>query len=253
MLFRLWFLVYALLLVLQPTSVLAEVSFHASSYSPTAEAQVYDEVRRGSDDLVAAVSAQAQDSIDIRRSSILATSEQAAVPAKVALDCRSARGPPRARGGANLWNDFQGVTRGQYSSRGEAAAAYRRVIKEQSPWPDGLTPVERVMQPGETFNMAMAPGQPSVRPGGFGSFDPIPDVRTVRQPLAVKVAWKPEVDRVVTYRVRRPLPIREGPVGPQIDLGARQVLPGGGHQLEMLVPGRSRMGYLEIVGESAIK
>ena len=77
------------------------------------------------------------------------------------------------------------------------------------------------------------------KPGGFGTYDLIPSVHFVRSRLAVKVAWKPAIDRVVTFEVTDPLPADTGTVGPQIDTDAGHYLPGGGSQFEMKVPAKT--------------
>jgi hypothetical protein len=61
-------------------------------------------------------------------------------------------------------------------------------------------------------------GQPATRPGGF-TFDDIPNASYVRNELAVKMEWKPDIDRVITYEVKKPLPVKIGAVGPQVDKG----------------------------------
>jgi hypothetical protein len=95
--------------------------------------------------------------------------------------------------------------------------------------------------------MALAPGQGTDRPGAFGTFDRIPDIRFVRFALAVKEEWKPEIDRVVTYEIVSPLPADTGVVGPQIDVPAGYYLPGGASQFEMKVPAAERAGHLRVV------
>jgi hypothetical protein len=101
--------------------------------------------------------------------------------------------------------------------------------------------------------MALSPGQPVERPGAFGTFDRIPDVAWVRRVLAVKVAWKPAIDRVVTYEVAAPLPADVGTVGPQIDETAHEYLPGGGSQLEMQLPAAERFAHLKVIEVRAIR
>lgn len=74
----------------------------------------------------------------------------------------------------------------------------------------------------------------------------------VRNNLAVKNEWKPDIDRVITYEVTKPLPVKIGGVGPQIDQGAKTYLPGGGSQAEMSVLPAERMDYLKIIDEKPI-
>ncbi len=101
--------------------------------------------------------------------------------------------------------------------------------------------------------MAVLPGQAATRPGGFATFDEIPDVSYVRNKLAVKNEWKADIDRGITYEVQRPLPVKIGGVGPQIDKGTGTYLTGGGSQIEMLISPKERMDFLKIIDENPIK
>jgi hypothetical protein len=143
--------------------------------------------------------------------------------------------------------------RWRYPSDAAAEAAYQALLVRQSAWPEWHQ-VEIVTLPvGLRFQMALAPGQGTDRPGAFGTFDRIPDVQWVRQVLAVKVAWKPAIDRVVTYEVAEPLPADIGTVGPQIDAYGPAYLPGGGSQLEMKVPAAERIRHLKVVAVREIR
>ncbi|WP_020156997.1 RHS repeat-associated core domain-containing protein [Methylobacter marinus] len=153
----------------------------------------------------------------------------------------------------NTWNEFQKHHKRQFGNSTEAAAAYKSLIDKQSPWPIEFEPPEATLIPGTKMNMAMSPGQASSRPGGFATFDDIQNVDYVRNELAVKEAWKPSIDRVVTYEVTQPLPVRIGPVGPQIDQGMGKYLPGGGSQVEMMVNPVDRMNYLKVIDEQPIE
>ena len=147
----------------------------------------------------------------------------------------------------NPWNEFQKAHAGQFDSPSDAAAAYRELVDGQSPWPHGYTPVPGELPPGAHFEMALSPGQSATSPGGFGTQDSIVDEAFARNDLAIKTAWKADIDRVATYRVTQPLPVLTGPVGPQID--GSNYLPGGGTQLQMDLPRTAnRMDYLEVVG-----
>jgi hypothetical protein len=95
--------------------------------------------------------------------------------------------------------------------------------------------------------MAIAPGQPTDRPGAFGTFDRIASIDFVRLVLAVKSEWKPAIDRVVTYEITAPLIADVGTVGPQIDGSANRYLPGGGSQFQMMVPAAERMQHLSVI------
>lgn len=137
--------------------------------------------------------------------------------------------------------------RWRYHDDAEAAAAYSRLVSSQSPWPEWHQAQIVNLPAGLRFEMALAPGQPPEKPGAFGTFDRIPDARFVRYSLAVKTAWKPVVDRVVTFEIVDPLPADTGLVGPQIDADAGLYLPGGASQLEMKVPAAERIAHLRIV------
>jgi len=144
---------------------------------------------------------------------------------------------------ADWWRD----NRWRYADDAQANAAYDRLVVSQSPWPEWHQAEVVNLPAGLRFQMALAPGQPVDKPGAFGTFDWIPNARFVRYALAVKVAWKPVVDRVVTYEIVDPLPADTGVVGPQIDGDANLYLPGGASQLEMKVPAAERIAHLRVV------
>jgi hypothetical protein len=135
----------------------------------------------------------------------------------------------------------------RFQSAEAAAAAYFQQLRDSSPWPDWYPPQQVTLPVGTRFQMALSKGQEADRPGGFGTFDFISDVADVRSSLAVKSEWKADIDRVVIYQVARPLSARVGPVGPQVDAGACQFLPGRWSQIEMLVPPAERMSYLQVI------
>jgi len=134
---------------------------------------------------------------------------------------------------------------------------YFTLLTEQSPWPSGFTPVDTVLNPGETFEMAVSVGQKPETPGRFGTdVNSITDVDFVRNDLAVITDWKSDIDRVVQYSVREDvtLPVRQGPIGPQIDLSANRFLPGGANQVEIMLPrGTNLMDFLEVVDIRSIQ
>ena len=144
---------------------------------------------------------------------------------------------------AAWWGD----NRWRYPTDAAAEAAYQALVTSQAPWPEWHQVDVKPLPVGLRFQMALSPGQPTDRPGGFGTFDLIPDVAYVRRALAVKVAWKPAIDRVVTYEVTDPLPVDTGTVGPQIDADGPAYLPGGGSQLEMKVPAPERIRHLKVI------
>lgn len=61
------------------------------------------------------------------------------------------------------------------------------------------------------------------------------------------------IERVITYEVKQPLPVKIGIVGPRVDKGAGTYLVGGGSQVEMAVPPQNRMDYLKVISEENIK
>jgi hypothetical protein len=150
---------------------------------------------------------------------------------------------------AAWWRD----NRWRYHDDAEAAGAYARLLDRQSPWPEWHQAQIVTLPVGLRFEMALAPGQPPERPGAFGTFDRIPDSHFVRYALAVKTAWKPAVDRVVTFEIVDPLPADTGLVGPQIDTEAGLYLPGGASQFEMKVPSAERIAHLKVVAVRPIR
>ncbi|HEY6816138.1 MAG TPA: hypothetical protein VI168_11405 [Croceibacterium sp.] len=141
----------------------------------------------------------------------------------------------------------------RYPNPQAAQAAYLLLVDGQSPWPDWFTPTVSALQPGTLFQMALSASQTDDHPGAFGTFDFIDDVSEVREDLAVLLAWKPDVQRVTTYRVTEPLPVLVGPIGPQVDPLACQLLQGRFSQFQMLVPAADRMKYLQVVSSRAIQ
>jgi fibronectin type III domain protein len=71
-------------------------------------------------------------------------------------------------------------------------------------------------------------------PGQYASKEAITTIKELRQKLAVKEAWKPtsEIPTLRAYKVKTPLRVRSGIIGPQIDNGVK--LQGGGHQYEII-------------------
>jgi hypothetical protein len=160
----------------------------------------------------------------------------------------AAAAAPRQDARASWWTE----QRWRYASDAAADAAYHALVVRQSAWPEWHQMEVITLPVGLRFQMALSPGQGTDRPGGFGTFDRIPDVAWVRRVLAVKMAWKPAIDRVVTYEVVEPLPADTGTVGPQIDAAGPTYLPGGGSQLEMKVPAAERSRHLKVVEVRAI-
>lgn len=151
----------------------------------------------------------------------------------------SLQSPP----GIAWWAD----NRWRFANDADAGSAYERLVSEASPWPDWYSPYEAELKVGTRFQMAISPGQSPDQPGAFGTFDNIASVQDVRDRLAVKQAWKPDVDRVVIYEVVRALPVRIGPIGPQVDGDLCRILPGRYSQFQALAARGTLRSYLQIV------
>lgn len=157
------------------------------------------------------------------------------------------RSPPgRAWWAANRW---------RYQTDEAAAAAYRQLadVTDPSPWPEWYRPYETVLAPGTRFQMAIGGAQTPDQPGSFGTFDRIGSVEEVREDLAVRSDWKPQVDRVVTYEVARELPVRIGPIGPQVDPKLCVLLPGRWSQFQALVEKGTLRDYLKVIEVRGIR
>ena len=76
---------------------------------------------------------------------------------------------------------------------------------------------------------------------------------SLREDLAVRTDWKPAVDRVVTYEVVRPLPVKIGPIGPQVDPKLCVLLPGRWSQFQALVEKGTLRSYLKVLEVRAIR
>ena len=158
-----------------------------------------------------------------------------------------------AKGTPKTWEEFLAVN--SERSVEELSSSYIKLIEGQSPWPENFVPQQKILNPGDTFQMALDNAQPVTSPGGFATFDNIPNIDYVRNNLAVKSDWKVDCSKVVTYRVKQgvKLPVFEGPVGPQIDINADKYLPGGGSQIQMLLDRSvNKMDYLEVVSIRSI-
>lgn len=155
----------------------------------------------------------------------------------------------QSRAGRAWWSE----NRWRYASDEAAAAAYRTLAEQASPWPDWYRPYETILPPGTRFQMAIGGTQTPDQPGSFGTFDRIASVADVREDLAVRSDWKPQVDRVVTYEVVRELPVRIGPIGPQVDPGLCALLPGRWSQFQALVEKGTLRGYLQVIEVRAIR
>ena len=158
-------------------------------------------------------------------------------------------------GTVSTWENFKEDVRNQekYMTLYEAKNAYCRVVIDQSPWVDGENPKYMELPKGTYFEMAMSKEQPDHRPGAFGTLDHIKDNEFVRDNLAVKQDWKPDIDRINTYEVIHSLPVNYGEVGPQVDIPANRYLYGGASQIEMKVPPHERMNYIVLVDSRKVE
>ncbi|MFZ1743987.1 MAG: hypothetical protein WAT93_14115 [Pontixanthobacter sp.] len=141
----------------------------------------------------------------------------------------------------------------RYNTQQQADAAYARLTKDMSPWPDWYHPEVSVLQPGTRFQMAMSSKQPNTSPGGFATFDYLESVEQVRKYLAVLPGWKADINRMVTYEVKAPMLASIGPIGPQVDKDSCTLYTGEFTQVQFLVPPADRMQYLTYVSERTIK
>ncbi|RYE01475.1 MAG: hypothetical protein EOP61_11145 [Sphingomonadales bacterium] len=160
-------------------------------------------------------------------------------PAHPSCDASALRSAP-----GRAWLRAQ---RWRYANDDAAASAYAALLDGAPAWPDWFVPADGKLAAGTRLQMALSPGQSETQPGGFATFDNILEAGDVRQYLAVREAWKPQIDRVVTYEVTKELPVQIGPVGPQIDPQLCVLLPGRWSQARMLVPDTQRMDYLRVI------
>ncbi|QYE37011.1 hypothetical protein KZX46_21090 (plasmid) [Polymorphobacter sp. PAMC 29334] len=91
-------------------------------------------------------------------------------------------------------------------------------------------------------------GQTPEQPGRFGTFDNIRRKKDVRYNLAVRWEWKPKISSVVTYEVVQALPVRVGPVGPQVDGRECTLLLGRWSQFEIGIPQEAFPKYIRVIG-----
>ena len=177
-----------------------------------------------------------------------ATVPQASSTAEVD-NCRPSAASLESRAGRE-WLHANGW---RHTDRASAETAYGARVRDKSPWPDWYRPADAVLPPGTRVQMALAPGQSPESPGGYITSDRIDSVREVRHALAVRRDWKARVDRVETFEVTRDLPVKLGPIGPQVDPVACRLLPGRWSQAEMQIPREQRMTYLKVIEVRTIR
>ena len=141
----------------------------------------------------------------------------------------------------------------RYRDRDAARRAYRAVLDESSPWPDWFTPQDTTLPIGTRMQMALAPDQPTNKPGGYATFDRVATIKQARDNLAIRKDWKPAIGRVAIYETIAPMPVRIGPIASQIDPGDCRLLIGRWSQIEFRVPYDRRMDYLLLIDEYPIR
>ncbi len=152
-------------------------------------------------------------------------------------------------GSDRTYNDFIA------NNPGKNIDDYFKLVNEQSPWPDGYIPENNLvtLKSGDTFNMVLDSKQKTSSPGGFALKDDVPSVEFARKDMAIKYGWKDDCGKVATYRVKEGVEITcpAGPIGPQIDLGVDQYLPGNSSLTQYdLFSGLGRINrndYIEVV------
>ena len=157
-------------------------------------------------------------------------------------------------GSEKTWNEYKNA------NPENSIDDYLKLVKEQSPWPDGYNSEENILilKEGDTFNMVLDEQQSVREPGGFALKEDIPNVDFARNDMAIKGSWKTDCGKVATYRIRPgvELNVRQGPIGPQIDLEANKYLPGNSNLTQYeLFKGLTgnRMDYIEFVSLKRIK
>ncbi|PHV36009.1 hemagglutinin repeat-containing protein [Janthinobacterium sp. BJB304] len=125
----------------------------------------------------------------------------------------------------------------------------------QSPWPLGYQKNLnlRPMVVGERFNMVIDADQAQgLRPpGGYGTFEDIPNKSFARNQLAITEQFKPDISFKQRYEVTNQFNSFEGPIGPQIDQTTGRLLPGDKSilQLELDIKWNVRTNYLKPIGQ----
>jgi hypothetical protein len=110
-----------------------------------------------------------------------------------------------------------------------------------APYADDCVVTEEVLQPNKEFYIVN--NKNAKRPGGWASDKPITTINELRQDLAVLEQWKrvEDIPTCVKYRVKQPLRVRNGVVGPQVDFptaekGQGVIYFGGSQQYEIILP-----------------
>ena len=131
--------------------------------------------------------------------------------------------------------------------------AMMKTTADWSPaWKPGTTVAETTIKPGTRIQMVVDEttymnyinsGKTSIRYGGWGTFDDVPNQAYARNQLALTESMKENVGYVVELEVTKPINAQVGVVGPQ---GSAT---GGGNQLHFVIPPGDRATIFKVVGE----
>ncbi|MFL0252918.1 hypothetical protein ACJDT4_21150 [Clostridium neuense] len=129
-------------------------------------------------------------------------------------------------GSEKTWSEF--LAANSSTDLNKSAESYIKLITEQSPWPEGYTPVITTLKGGEQFNMVLNADAELDELGGWGLIDDVPDIKFVNSNMGVKSNWKTNLGKVVRCEVNDGVTLNafSGPIGPQVDLAADTYLPG---------------------------
>ena len=133
------------------------------------------------------------------------------------------------------WVDPLGLCPKSTSSGNRAITDPRKLLPaptRSNPYPDGDKLFSQPAPRGTVIEMAMSPGQPASRPGGFGTPDIIPNAQYVRDDLALTHGFKAKIGYVQRYEVEEGVFLQYGRVGPQMHGG--RLYQGEGRQVEIL-------------------
>jgi hypothetical protein len=149
------------------------------------------------------------------------------------------------------WKEF--LKNNPSSNLNENAEEYINLIINMNPWTEGYSPKSNTLSVGTKISIAMSSEQADESPGGWATLDQINSIADIRNNLAVTSEFKSDINRINIYEVVKDLPVKEGPVGSQIDIIEDVYLSGGGTQEKLNVPAALRMKYIKKVDEILLK
>lgn len=96
-------------------------------------------------------------------------------------------------GSEKTWNEYKNA------NPENSIDDYLKLVKEQSPWPDGYNSEENILilKEGDTFNMVLDEQQSVREPGGFALKEDIPNVDFARNDMAIRVVGKRIAERLL--------------------------------------------------------